>query len=102
MEKQDKYFNDIKAKCMDCGNTYIITGKEQRFANDNNKYELPKRCKACRDIRRNAIKNIKCKTCGTEFEFGANEQDYFKKHNLEDPVHCHTCRTAKKLVTHNV
>lgn len=42
--------NDIIRNCIDCGEDFTITIKEQRYFKSLN-YDLPKRCKACRNKR---------------------------------------------------
>lgn len=43
---------DIKIKCQDCGREFTFTVSEQRFYAEKN-FTQPKRCKACRDARKN-------------------------------------------------
>ena len=43
----------IKANCVDCPNEFAITVGEQNFFK-NKGFELPKRCKPCRDKKRKA------------------------------------------------
>ena len=38
-------------RCRDCGKNFVFTVGEQRFFN-NHGYQLPKRCRACREIKR--------------------------------------------------
>lgn len=44
--------NDIKIKCQDCEKDFIFTEKDQIFYNEKGFYP-PKRCKTCRNIRKN-------------------------------------------------
>ena len=48
MEFQDKPLN-----CSDCGQEFIFTAGEQQFYERKGFREIPKRCKACRDSRKN-------------------------------------------------
>lgn len=44
-----------------------------------------------------ADKTIKCKDCGTEFEFTEREQEFFKEKGFaNDPVRCADCRKKRK------
>ena len=43
--------SSIKQKCKDCGNFFEITDKEQSWYREMN-FTLPKRCKSCRDARK--------------------------------------------------
>ena len=37
-------------------------------------------------------KKIKCKICGTEFDFTIGQQEFFKEHNLTEPRKCKDCK----------
>jgi NAD-dependent SIR2 family protein deacetylase len=39
-------------KCQDCGKEFVFTEKDQKFYAEHNFVE-PKRCKTCRDLRKN-------------------------------------------------
>ncbi len=41
-------------------------------------------------------KKIKCKVCGTNFDFTAGQQEFFKLHNLSEPKKCQTCKEKEK------
>ncbi len=41
-------------------------------------------------------KTLKCKDCGSEFVFGARDQEFFVKQGYQDPKRCKPCRDAKK------
>lgn len=41
-------------------------------------------------------KVLKCKNCNQEFAFTADEQQYFIKKGLEEPVNCPICRATFK------
>lgn len=45
----------IEAKCVTCGNDFVITEREQEFLQKTfgKIYNPPKRCKVCRERRRN-------------------------------------------------
>lgn len=42
---------EIECKCSSCGNSFIISVEEQKWYSSHD-YTLPKRCLACRKIRR--------------------------------------------------
>lgn len=42
---------DKKIKCRDCGNTFTLTVDEQNWFREKG-LELPKRCKSCRQKRK--------------------------------------------------
>jgi len=41
-------------------------------------------------------KIIKCKDCGKEFVFTAEEQAFYAEKGFVDPVRCKECRLARK------
>lgn len=51
MEKQDK-----KITCVDCGAEFLFTVRDQEFYAEKGFNNEPKRCKACRDAKKNASK----------------------------------------------
>ena len=85
----------IVAECVDCGDQFIIPVSEQLFMNERG-FSLPKRCKKCRDFKKEQSKTIVCSDCGESFTFTANEQRYYKENNLEEPKRCRKCRKARK------
>jgi len=49
-------FEDKTLKCVDCGQSFIFTAGEQAFFNSKRPpLSEPKRCQACRDLRRRTI-----------------------------------------------
>lgn len=47
-------------------------------------------------------KVIKCKDCGSDFEFTVGEQEFYKEKGFEnDPVRCPDCRRARKAQRNN-
>lgn len=49
--KKDPYFPTDLLKCRDCGNLFVLTTGEQQFFRRKG-LTMPKRCKACRAVRR--------------------------------------------------
>ncbi len=47
-------FQDIKVKCIDCGDDFIFTAGEQKYFRDNNLHQ-PKRCFNCRKNKREQL-----------------------------------------------
>ena len=43
---------DKTIKCQDCGEEFVFTEREQEFYTEKG-FEPPKRCKTCRDARKN-------------------------------------------------
>lgn len=49
---------DKKIKCQDCGEDFIFTERDQNFYQEKG-FEPPKRCKFCRNARKNKYTNRK-------------------------------------------
>ena len=49
--------NDMTIKCQDCGKDFIFTESEQKFYEEKG-FTLPKRCKDCRNKRKNKMKGV--------------------------------------------
>lgn len=92
--KPDRMY-PITAVCKDCGTEFEISVKEQLFAQEDKGFVLPKRCKNCRDKRKEQSKHIVCVECGEVFEFTANEQEFFAKNGFKEPKRCKNCRGKK-------
>ncbi len=45
---------DITLKCVDCGSDFVFTVGEQEFYKEKQLPNQPKRCKACRDAKKNS------------------------------------------------
>lgn len=87
--------HEIVVECIDCGEQFTISVSEQLFMNEKG-FSLPKRCKKCREYKREKSKVITCSDCGKSFTFTANEQRYYMENNLEEPKRCKECRKARK------
>jgi hypothetical protein len=48
---------DKKIVCKDCGTEFVFTVKEQEFYKEKGLENDPKRCKACRDKRKQEKEN---------------------------------------------
>jgi len=85
---------DKNLRCEDCGTEFIFSAAEQEFYADRDLNNIPKRCKPCRIIRKNARVNdqddrrpkfeVKCSACdkltSVPFEPDPNR-----------PVYCSEC-----------
>ncbi|HUW45634.1 MAG TPA: zinc-ribbon domain containing protein [Dehalococcoidia bacterium] len=49
-----QYFRDKVIRCCDCGQSFIFTAGEQAYYYSKQLSE-PKRCQACRDLRKRTI-----------------------------------------------
>jgi len=54
MDDEGKQYEDITRQCIerDCGKEFIITAGEQEFFASKEGFQLPKRCKDCRDRKK--------------------------------------------------
>ncbi len=53
--KRRKYVEELKDKtitCLDCGNEFVFTVNDQQFYKEKGFINEPKRCKACREKRK--------------------------------------------------
>ncbi|MGE5583748.1 MAG: zinc-ribbon domain containing protein [Bacillota bacterium] len=92
MEYQDKTL-----VCSECGAEFVFTAGEQEFYNSRGFTNEPRRCKACRDSRKqqnNAnrpreLHEVVCANCGvtTQVPFKPRE---------DRPVYCRDCFQASK------
>ena len=49
------------------------------------------------EISDRGTKHLKCRDCGSIFDFTEGEQIFFEEHGWEAPPRCPTCRKARKL-----
>ena len=91
-------YEDKKLICKDCGEEFVFTAGEQEFYAEKGFQNEPQRCKACRQIRKNAGKPAKeakelftatCANCGKE------AKSPFQPSN-DRPVYCSECFAAMK------
>ena len=64
-------YEDKTLKCKDCGADFVFTAGEQEFYAQNGFTNEPKRCKACRDAKKNGgakreMFTAVCAGCGGE------------------------------------
>lgn len=81
---------DQQITCRDCGQSFTFTEGEQAFYATKD-LKAPQRCKACRDSRRNAPREMHDATCAS---CGANCQVPFKPRSEAEggrPVLCNDC-----------
>ncbi len=88
-------YQDKTLKCKDCGNDFIFSAGEQEFYAEKGFQNEPQRCKACRDLRKNAAKGARemftavCAECGKEAKVPFNPTE-------GKAVYCSECYAAKK------
>ena len=99
---------DIELRCKEtgCDCKWTFTSGEQEWY-DNKGFEYPKRCAACKAIRKGGNGNngnpnrvtysvitITCKDCNHPFDWEAKDQAYFAKQNppFPRPQRCKSCK----------
>ncbi len=98
-------FQDRILKCVDCGQDFVFTAGEQLFFHDKQFKNEPKRCKACKGKRAQALglpvnsnypkveTRTVCSNCGKETTVPF-------KPTQGRPVFCRECfQTSKKTAT---
>ena len=51
-------YKDKTIKCVDCGNEFIFSARDQEFYAEKGFTNEPKRCKPCRDKRKAEKRNL--------------------------------------------
>ena len=88
-------FEDKTLKCKDCGNDFVFTAGEQEFYASKGFENEPKKCKACRDARKNATRGERemftatCASCGAEARVPFRPRE-------DRPVYCSECFAKMK------
>lgn len=87
-------YEDITLQCADCGCDFDFTASEQEFYASKGLVNQPKRCKNCRNAKKNSYRggghqqrrmyNVICSACGAE------AQVPFQPSN-DRPVLCKAC-----------
>ena len=83
-------FVDETLVCVDCGNEFTFSAGEQAFYAEKGYTNKPKRCKACRDAKKNANKPQReyfyavCSECGGEAKLTFQPSQ-------DKPVYCSAC-----------
>lgn len=83
-------FQDKDLTCTDCSNTFVFTAGEQEFYSERGFENEPKRCKCCRDSRKNTTKapreffTATCAGCSSEAKVPFEPK-------ADRPVYCSDC-----------
>lgn len=85
-------FVDKTVKCQDCGEDFIFTAGEQEFYAEKGLLNEPRRCPACRSLRRQGragsasrvLHPVVCANCGEE-----TTVPFFPREDR--PVYCRSC-----------
>ena len=88
-------YQDITLKCKDCGKEFVFTAGDQEFYASKGYENQPRRCRDCRNARKNAAKpqremfDAVCAKCGKPAKIP------FQPTN-DRPVYCSDCFAARK------
>ena len=88
-------FEDKTLVCKECGKEFVFTAGEQEFYASRGFENEPKKCKNCRDARKNAARGQRetytavCASCGKEAKLPF-------KPNGDRPVYCSECFAKMK------
>jgi CxxC-x17-CxxC domain-containing protein len=83
---------DRELVCQDCNQTWTFTAEEQQWMIDRGFLNEPKRCKACRQARRDKSRGeyqIICSQCGK-----ADAVNFLPRDDSD--ILCHECYRNKK------
>lgn len=88
--------------CEDCQEAFVHTESEQTFF-ALKKFKTPKRCKACREVRKTTFesqkgdgKRMTCESCDNTFIWSKKDQAFYATNDFVPPRHCRTCREKRK------
>lgn len=88
-------YEDRTLVCNECGQEFVFTAGEQEFYAEKGFANDPKKCKACRDARKNAGKTERetftatCANCGREARVPFRPRE-------DRPVYCSECYAQLK------
>lgn len=94
MENKLQELDTIAITCIECNTIFTMSPAEQKFYT-NRGYNLPKRCKKCRDSKKE-VKEFICKDCNKVFTLNTIELSYFTRMGLSTPKRCPSCIEIKK------
>lgn len=84
----------VKIVCERCGEEFEMSPAEQKFYNAKG-FHLPKRCKKCRELRRDT-EEIVCKDCNCTFTLSKLEKERYDELGMQYPKRCKKCREFKR------
>ena len=88
-------FEDKTLKCKDCGNDFVFTAGEQEFYAEKGFQNEPQRCKACRDVRKNAARGGREMFDAVCADCGGVAKVIFQPSN-DRPVYCSECFAKRR------
>ena len=76
-------YQDKTLICKECGAEFVFTAGEQEFYADKGFVNEPQRCKACRDARKNSMRDLREK-CSPLSALDAAKRQRFLSNRRED------------------
>lgn len=89
-------YDEIKRKCVDCGKEFIISSSQQSFYRVR-EWELPKRCKECREKKKQEWKKKEAEKAAQEFEKELTNSPYTIKDEYSCAVTPQVRQTGNRL-----
>lgn len=89
-----KLNRSIRRRCLDCGEEFMISPRSQEYYQEND-LALPKRCKKCRNTRKEVCEVRTCIDCGAEFTINMNQKKFYLERGLNTPKRCPECIRKK-------
>lgn len=90
VEAETPDYQDETLICVECGNEFVFSAGEQAFYAEKGYTNKPKRCKACRDAKKNAGKPPREYFYATCSECGGEAKLTFEP-SKDKPVYCSAC-----------
>jgi CxxC-x17-CxxC domain-containing protein len=88
-------YEDKTLICKDCGNEFVFTAGEQEFYAEKGFRNEPTRCKACRQVRKNAARGERVMYDAVCAECGAPTKVPFEP-KTDRPIYCSACFEARR------
>ena len=83
-------YTDETLVCIECGNEFVFTAGDKAFYAQQGYTNKPKRCKNCRDAKKNANRPARQYFYATCSECGAEAKLTFEP-SSDKPVYCSAC-----------
>ena len=96
-EYHNDMYDPIMKTCVRCGKEFVIPPIEQKLIKKKG-YEMPCRCRECREELRREIKLVCC-DCGHEFTITLGEKENLESKGLKAPKRCKSCIGFRRQIT---
>lgn len=81
----------MKCVCIQCNKEFEISEQESQYYKKQG-WQLPKRCKECREANKKGTLQVICAECGKVFPVTKGERDYYRSKGFKMPKRCSECR----------